>query len=533
MYLPFHFVGKSNRRNRNQPPAFNDGTETPTFGPTLLLWYLIFGAVHELSHLLAAASLGLTSSFLSRRSDESILVGILRAILGRAVNIPGLSIATPFELFIVRHSGWVASIVAAWSLHLMHTKTTRWRSAQLASWITVAEAITTDLLGFGICGIGPAILLCGNFGVILINPLWTADSESSKLALDLLAKMINVTMMRGAQSGGVITWAKNNKNEYHGIRSRVVNGKRTDLSKRVREKVESDTFAHGKIKTGIQGFYGHSRFATSSKATFDGTHPLQWTPPTARQVYLAAAMISSSPKSSSMKVENYICHNGDFDFFRVNGHYYDLRSIQNWLVHATSTPMPTIVDSCAIAGMIDIIRTAGCFALSARFALLLGMQQSKIDESSVIPSCADFEVVGNMFEYALEAFCAKKQMSPAMVGDDRDLREFLAVDTVPSIKQVVNSQKSFATLFSNDIECGTSGVIGEFVRATFNAFFDNDLLQTTKYFLENAKGSFGLFVSCSLDAHRSICIAARGQTMSIAFYPKKGIICYGSGKSNI
>jgi hypothetical protein len=82
-----------------------------------------------------------------------------------------------------------------------------------------------------------------------------------------------------------------------------------------------------------------------------------------------------------------------------------------------------------------------------------------------------------------------------------------------------------------DVESAQGGTT-EFVRSTINAFFDNDLFQTTKYFLDNAKGSFGLFVSCSLDAHRSICLAARGQTMSIAFYPKKGLICYGSGKND-
>jgi hypothetical protein len=511
----------------------NTGASLPVnqiHGLSVLLCYLLFGALHELAHLLAARSLGLTTTFSC--TAQSILVGLLQATLARAVSIPELANATPSQLFIVQHSGWVVSLLAACCFHKLHVKNSKWSTAaQLASWITAAEAISTDLLGFGIAGIGPVTLLCGNFGVILINPVWTFDSESSKTALDLLVKMIEVTMMRGAQSGGVITWAKNRKDEYYGIRSRTVNGKRTDLSKRLREQVEYDAFSNGKIRTGIQGFFGHTRFATSSKATFDGTHPHQWTPPRAQKVYLAAAMISSSPKSSSMKVENYICHNGDFDFFCVNGHYYDLRSIQNWLVHATASLMPTMVDSCAIAGMIDIIRTAGCFALSARFALLLGMKSSRIAESMIIPSCSDFDAVGEVFECALAAFCANNQISPFVVGDDKDKRESLAMDIVPTIQESLKCLKSFQGLIANDVEFGASGgCVREFVRTTLDAFFDNDLLQTTKYFLKNAKGSFGLLVSCSLDAHRSICIAARGQTMSVAFYPKMGVICYGSGK---
>eukprot|EP00526_Cylindrotheca_closterium_P029493 CAMPEP_0113659004 /NCGR_PEP_ID=MMETSP0017_2-20120614/32085_1 /TAXON_ID=2856 /ORGANISM="Cylindrotheca closterium" /LENGTH=40 /DNA_ID=CAMNT_0000573443 /DNA_START=376 /DNA_END=494 /DNA_ORIENTATION=+ /assembly_acc=CAM_ASM_000147 len=40
-------------------------------------------------------------------------------------------------------------------------------------------------------------------------------------------------MMRGAQSGGVVTYVPNGKNNMKAIRTRVVNGKRTDLSKLV------------------------------------------------------------------------------------------------------------------------------------------------------------------------------------------------------------------------------------------------------------------------------------------------------------
>ena len=41
-----------------------------------------------------------------------------------------------------------------------------------------------------------------------------------------------------------------------------------------------------------------------------------------------------------------------------------------------------------------------------------------------------------------------------------------------------------------------------FLRLKVDVFFDNDLLHTMHLFLTNAKGSFGLSVSSSLDAHR-------------------------------
>jgi len=65
------------------------------------------------------------------------------------------------------------------------------------------------------------------------------------------------------------------------------------------------------------------------------------------------------------------------------------------------------------------------------------------------------------------------------------------------------------------------------ISLAFKAFFDNDLLWTVKKFLQHAKGSFGLCVTSAQSAHRQLCIAARGQTNSISFFPKSGIICYG------
>ena len=81
-----------------------------------------------------------------------------------------------------------------------------------------------------------------------------------------------------------------------------------------------------------------------------------------------------------------------------------------------------------------------------------------------------------------------------------------------------------------DIE---QGDLGRFVRATVDAFFDNDLLHSMRTFLENAKGSFGLCLTTSMDAHRQVAFAAKGQTTSVAFYPRKGVVCFGSEQAAV
>jgi hypothetical protein len=187
----------------------------------------------------------------------------------------------------------------------------------------------------------------------------------------------------GAQSGGVVTFepdhypTKNKLNlsssslppPLHGVRSRVVNAKRTDLSKRVRNKVAKDNCERlsGNLRGWdkleyntnngggqlVRGFFGHTRFATSSKASFDGTHPHKWSERRVYNVYTfgssssssIASIDSDSRRPRSIGVENYVTHNGDFDFFKVNEKFYDVVVVQLWLEKVLGTPMPTTVDS--------------------------------------------------------------------------------------------------------------------------------------------------------------------------------------------
>lgn len=60
-----------------------------------------------------------------------------------------------------------------------------------------------------------------------------------------------------------------------------------------------------------------------------------------------------------IRVENYVTHNGDFDFYDLNGKTYDLEVIQKWLPIATGARLPATVDSVCIAGFIDLIRCQG------------------------------------------------------------------------------------------------------------------------------------------------------------------------------
>ena len=215
----------------------------------------------------------------------------------------------------------------------------------------------------------------------------------------------------------------------------------------------------------------------------------------------------------------------------MNGVTYDLESIQDYLIDALCCPMPSLGDSCAIAGLVDVMRTQYSFGLSARYALVLGMSSCSMGTNSALglpTSFATYEQIGAVFENALQRHISNysskmpvAQVLEATASDPR-LRRELVRTAGPLLRGVykellqplVPSHLSApATDLEEDEEKGEADAksLTNFARVTIDAFFDNDLMQTTKEFLANAHGSFGLCVTSTLDASNQMCLAARGQ----------------------
>lgn len=658
-------------------------------------WYILWGTLHELSHLCAAQYLGYnlfhemdstmttttkittpTPQSTSDRSSDTtwsiILFQLIYGmIVGRRCVLPNL----PHELDgPVRDIGWIFSCLLAisvWTVSAMRTMsettspttmsttddivdTTRSSSCRkknnndttiiwVTAVITALEALWTDFLQFdqwwwssssslmdGDIVVGVArtttttrlvVFCCGNFGIIVLNHWWLQNRATP--ALDTIDQMVNITMMRGAQSGGVVvyhptsstssSYGPNNNIRRKAIRSRVVNKKRTDLSELLRRRLQRDmpyskssmvgcnqqdvgtangvgttpTATPANTQTDATMFIGHTRFATSSLSTLEGTHPHRWTHPSFRRVYAmddddnlssTQSKLTPFPNPVLMLVENYITHNGDFDFFHFpsDDTTYDLSAIQDWLSVVTELPTPATVDSCAIAGMVDIIRCQGCWGLSARYALAVGLphglaasslspSQTRCDNNSsgdkgggsLFPNYYNFMegVLGkDVFEPVLNEYCIANMIcnlreigrSPTAraalvqgsqkrlqeLGQDK-LRPLLAIidkggATIGKPKTgVVNPlnrlDNSDNIVVDDDVESnaanGDNGILHTFCKVAVDAFFDNDLFMTTKLFMKYAKGTFGLTVTSTLDAYRQMCMAARGQTVRYVFVP--------------
>ena len=527
----------------HQSPSLDK--ESSSYG-FVVLCYILFGALHELAHYCVAK---FAFNIQSPQDDVTTTKDLLfSALLERNIQLNIEKDSLSLESQMIRHTGWIFSLLLL--LFVRRKGSNSDSTVRYVAFLTFIESIWTDLLQLPVLlptlGVQQATttaaatttFFCGNFGVILLHHMWLSDRSQN--ALDCLQKMVEVTMMRGAQSGGVVTFFPNKKHgDCIGTRSRVVNKKRTDLSVLVRKKVEQGLPAQNHVpKDYVTCILGHTRFATSSKATLDGTHPHRWTPPTYYKVYDEEAFLAGSAvEARDILVENYITHNGDFDFYTLNGKTYDLEAVQQWLVDVTGSPMPASVDSCAIAGMIDIIRTKGCLALSLRYSIAFCLPTSAIQLFPIgysFPTLKEIEVLAQVFDDTMHEILSDSSNTMTSINDIGSTSENRTVfgskvlaqldklhraNMVLSRVDAANDHKSILAPFEFFIGDGSDPEDGHtklhtLVCETINAFFDNDLFQSTRIFLKNAKGSFGLMTTSSLDAHRQMCLASRGQTVS-------------------
>ena len=175
--------------------------------------------LHEWTHCATALALG------APRAAIHVDLG-----MNPHVRVDGLS-ATPIRAALVRHAGWCFSLLFAITASFTHVLLPLSCRVPLlaALWLTATEAVRSDLLRQGASASTDERFGCGNFGIVML------DSAGRRLLLPALRRMMRVTMMRGAQSAGYVTYRKDpfKRRSLVGKRRRVVSGKRTDMSRQL------------------------------------------------------------------------------------------------------------------------------------------------------------------------------------------------------------------------------------------------------------------------------------------------------------
>jgi hypothetical protein len=185
-------------------------SEQPPSPLTLLIAYLIFGALHELAHLVMASCLLGPQAIIGKQLLGPNL--ILRILVGRCVAIPlptSAAAAANVADLAITHSGWIFSVTIAILCHVLYQQQRLSPMIPLAAYITALEGMSTDLFGFIPHHSSQSwhtnshseqqqsneyfylTFFCGNFGILLLNSSWLTI-DGGRTALDVLQKMVSV-----------------------------------------------------------------------------------------------------------------------------------------------------------------------------------------------------------------------------------------------------------------------------------------------------------------------------------------------------
>ena len=452
-------------------------------------------SAHEAAHWLAARLIG-------RSGRISLSFGV------SYTQVPGIAQETEIRRSIVRHAGWIFSVALATTAILIGASST----ALAMLWLVAAESIASDIFLWK----GGELFCCGNFGLLLL------DGLASPQVKELLSTMLRVTMMRGAQSAGLITY-QGSGDEKKGVRKRTVNGKRTDLCDLTLGKFAAQLKPSAISAPAL--FQGHTRFATSSIANFDGCHPHQWTPPRKVKLWRVDGL-SGVYGSSVVNHECFITHNGDLDFFEWHGTVYPLSDVFDLLEVFLGCKKPAPVDSAGVAGLLDLLRTKGMWQACVRYGYVFGGLASAgnlVAHKAHLWNDATLAAATVAFEATWEDLVGGASVTRGI----NELEDEM-------VKRMLSQLPQLSLPFPPSVGSADGGVAKaseELVRSAVAAFFRQDLLAAGRQLLEKAEGSFGLVLSSAIDSSHELVVAARGQTMSVAFYPRLGLFTFGSESS--
>ena len=176
-------------------------------------------APHECAHCAAALALGVP------RAAIHLELGLCGQSRGRPhVLVEGITV--PAHARLVQHAGWCFSVVLAVAINFLQISSYR-APLLTAAWLTALEAVSSDLLCLGSTASRGERFSCGNFGILLLE----CTGFNKRFLLPALRRMMRVTIVRGAQSAGVVVYRRHTfrRRALIGKRLRVVSGKRTDL----------------------------------------------------------------------------------------------------------------------------------------------------------------------------------------------------------------------------------------------------------------------------------------------------------------
>ncbi|MFM9072787.1 MAG: hypothetical protein ACKOOC_05205 [Cyanobium sp.] len=388
--------------------------------------------------------------------------------------------------------------------------------------ICLALASRTDLQSL-VSGSG-SILYCGNFGLVAGPQAIRGRELLSPRVISLFHRMGRETELRGAQAGGGLVMTLDRQGENRLVGHKIVNAKRGDLTPAL-----EDGFRRRRRRAHRGGCRPHSdatvacwhyRFGTSGPPAVRETHWQEWTP--GRRCRLWHPGEDGRWEWRWQRVHHRITHNGDFEAFEDFGALLPVATdLGTWLAETLQQPAPALVDSARIAGMMDLLICQGDWFAAVRWGCL-----QTLSPFPQVPPAEDLERWARLFEETFLDLEARTDLGPPLRVDS---------DPGPSRhrwtriyrKAMLQQLRLEPQLASHSEES-----LRTWIQMALDGFLQNSPATALKYFMDRARGSFGLVVASTTWPDRLV-VGSLGQPITIGGNPAEGMVLYASESAAI
>jgi len=363
--------------------------------------------------------------------------------------------------------------------------------------------------------------MCGN--LTLMGRSLSAPRAVSKNTWGLLERMLRISQMRGAQSGGGAIQLSRGGEPRQAI-GKCLNRKRGDLAQRLRATLERAVGA-GACHESTFLVQAHVRYATASSSSKHEAHPFRFAELSQRGPRRITALRAGKPVTEVRPVETALTHNGDMDGMRFRGRLLGFQDLACLLERVLGIQNRWRGDSPVLAAAIELYLTRGMWLESLRLAYQLTVapmppeldsisatldgqaRQREVRErmrSHPAPSRAELAAWEAVAEQVLREVCERLQ-----VASDADSSQRLKFreEVTMGLRQRLLSE--FPAAFPEE-RCLA------FARAAVQSFFDNDLYIALRKLEPALEGTFGCVVSSTLEPGCFVAMS-RGQPLSLGF----------------
>jgi hypothetical protein len=447
------------------------------------------------------------------------------------VDVRGLTLGVASQVRVVGFWLSAASTAAAALVTARSAFGTAWfpvaASFAAGGLLSVVASFATDVAASSPYRAHPSLMGCGN--LTLLGRLLPGESRAVPPRIGaMLRAMLQVTQMRGAQSGGGAVKVGTSDRPRQ-IIVKCVKAKRSNLAAQLTRL----TLKAGRARASGSSVVvqTHVRFATSGPATREESHPFRFVEASQRGDRRVFRPTVLEARPATRPIETAITHNGDLNALSFRGVRIAHPELGYFLERVLDAENRWTGDSPSLAGAFELFLTQGMWLESLRLAYL----------EVVAPPPPDISVLTAPQGWAAHAAFVREQLREYPVASHEQLSalaeiaERVWIATKPSPRSRLHERAVLAERLATALRSGPLGhldaaLVTAFARAAIDRFLDVDLFRAAREIEAAVEGTFGCVITSTLEPDTVVAFA-RGQPLSMGVQTKTGTVAIVSERN--